>query len=72
MVLEEKKEGGIVVAELVPGGNAEKSGQVQVGDELIATSAVVYNDEEFYGGVKVRKGMQVVRLAVRGEKFDTV
>lgn len=56
----------------LPGGNAEKAGGVEVGDELIATSAVVYNSEMDYGGVKVRKGEEVVRLAVRGEKFNTV
>ena len=57
---------------LLPGGNAEKTGGVEVGDELIATSAVVYNTEMDYGGVKVRKGQEVVRLTVRGEKFKTV
>ena len=57
---------------MLPGGNAAKAAAIEVGDELIATSAVVYNSEMDYGGVKVRKGQEVVRLAVRGERFDTV
>ncbi|XP_024528234.1 protein MET1, chloroplastic-like isoform X1 [Selaginella moellendorffii] len=72
MILEEDAAGNIFVAEVSPGGNAEKSGLVEVGDQLIATSAVVYADQEVYQGVTVRKGMQVVRLNVRGEKFETV
>lgn len=72
IVLEEAKAGNIFVAEVVGGGNAEKSGLIDVGDQLIATSAIVYGSEEYYQGVKVRKGMQVVRLSVFGEKFDTV
>lgn len=43
-----------------------------MGDQLIATSAVVYGSEDDYQGVMVRKGMQIVRLNVRGEKFNTV
>ena len=60
------------MAEVVKDGNADRSGLVDVGDQLIATSAIVYGAEEFYQGVKVRKGMQIVRLGVFGEKFDTV
>lgn len=33
---------------------------------------VVYNNTEDYGGVKVKKGQERVRLLVKGEKFDTV
>ncbi|KAL3677982.1 hypothetical protein R1sor_020938 [Riccia sorocarpa] len=68
----ETKIGTIVVDEVIKGGNAENSGLVEVGDQLIATSAVVYSDADVYQGVTVRKGMQVVRLNVRGEKFKTV
>lgn len=72
LVLEEDRAGNIVVAELVKDGNAEKNGLVDVGDQLIATSAIVYGSVEDYQGVKVRKGMQTVRLNVRGERFETV
>eukprot|EP00897_Mesotaenium_endlicherianum_P008561 jgi/Mesen1/7733/ME000407S06965 len=72
LVLEEDKSGNIFVAEVSSGGNAEKTGLIGVGDQLIATSAVVYNDSDDYGGVTVRKGMQLVRLNVRGESFNTV
>ncbi|KAI5071172.1 hypothetical protein GOP47_0013423 [Adiantum capillus-veneris] len=72
IVLEEDKAGNIFVAEVFEGGNADKSGLVDVGDQLIATSAIVYGSEDYYQGVRVRKGMQVVRLSVLGEKFDTV
>ena len=72
MVLEEKKEGGIFVGEIVEGGNADKSGLVSVGDELIATSGVVFNSTQDYGGVSVKKGEETIRFATRGEDFKTV
>lgn len=72
VVLEEDKSGNIFVAELVKDGNADKSGLVDIGDQLIATSAVVYANIEDYQGVRVRKGMEIVRLNVRGETFETV
>ncbi|KAG6550617.1 hypothetical protein Mapa_007870 [Marchantia paleacea] len=72
IAFEETKIGTIVVGEVISGGNAQNSGLVEVGDQLIATSAVVYSDTDEYQGVTVRKGMQVVRLNVRGEKFETV
>ncbi|KAL2641427.1 hypothetical protein R1flu_009014 [Riccia fluitans] len=72
IAFEETKIGTIVVDEVIKGGNAESSGLVEVGDQLIATSAVVYSDTDEYQGVTVRKGMQIVRLNVRGEKFQTV
>ncbi|GJP83072.1 hypothetical protein CLOP_g13280 [Closterium sp. NIES-67] len=71
MVLEERA-GGIFVAEVARGGNAEAAGVVDAGDQLIATSAIVYDDSDSYGGVVVKKGMRVVRFNVRGESFDTV
>lgn len=37
------------------------------GDQLIATSGIVYNKESEYGGAKVKMGQQVVRLKVMGE-----
>lgn len=72
IILEEDKAGNIFVAEVIRDGNADKSGLVDVGDQLISTSAIVYGTEDYYQGVKVRKGMQIVRLGVRGEKFETV
>ena len=72
LVLEEKKEGGIFVGEIVEGGNADKSGLVSVGDELIATSGVVFNSTQDYGGVSVKKGEETIRFATRGEDFKTV
>ena len=72
IVLVEKKDGNIVVEEVVEEGAAAKSGLVSPGDQLIATSAVVYNSEKDYGGVSVKSGEEEIRLAVRGESFDTV
>jgi len=72
LVLEEDKSGDIFVMEVVAGGNSDKTGLVTVGDQLLATSAVVYNSTTDYGGVSVPKGEQTIRFAVRGEKFDTV
>jgi len=60
------------VDEVLEGGNAYKSGLIEAGDQLIATSAIVYGSEEDYQGVMVRKGMQIIRLNVRGERFETV
>jgi len=73
LVLEENKaRGGIFVAEVLPGGNAAKTGLIAVGDELIATSAIVFDSEMLYGEVKVKKGEKSVRIVARGQKFDTV
>uniref|UniRef100_A0A7S4GIG1 PDZ domain-containing protein n=1 Tax=Eutreptiella gymnastica TaxID=73025 RepID=A0A7S4GIG1_9EUGL len=72
MVLEEDGNGGIVVSEILEEGNAAKEGTIQVGDSLIATTALVYNTEQSYGSVTVKGGEQYVRVAVRGEKFDTI
>lgn len=73
LVLEENKSTGtIVVAEIVPGGNAEKSGAISVGDQLIATSGYTRTTEQTYNEITVRGGEQLVRLPVRGESFDTV
>lgn len=72
IAFEEDKVGKIFVGEVIKDGNAYKSGLVDAGDELIATSAIVYGSEEDYQGVMVRKGMQIVRLNVRGERFETV
>jgi C-terminal processing protease CtpA/Prc len=73
LVLEERKAtGSIVVAEIVPGGNAEKSGVISIGDQLIATSGYTRTTEQMYGDIAVRGGEQIIRLQVRGESFDTV
>jgi hypothetical protein len=37
------------------------------GDQLVATSGVVYNKVSDYGGVSVKGGQQVVRMTVQGE-----
>ena len=57
--------------EVVEDGAAFKSGLVSPGDELIATSAVIFNNTKDYGGVSVKSGEEEIRLAVRGESFDT-
>ena len=66
------KNGNIFVEELVPGGAAEQSGLISVGDRLIATSAIVFNSEMDYGGVSVKKGEEQIRFSTRGESFDVV
>ena len=53
-------------------GNAAKAGLVSVGDQLLSTSALVFNSSSDYGGVSVKKGEETIKFAVRGEKFDTV
>lgn len=72
IVFEERREGGIFIAELPEEGKAARTGLAEVGDELLATSAVVYTGQDTYGGVTVRKGMEVVRIPVRGESFNAV
>lgn len=72
LVLEEKSNGDIKVAEIVPGGNADKTNQVSVGDMLIATSGLTRTTEQFYGDVAVRGGETMVRMLVRGQTFNTV
>jgi hypothetical protein len=37
------------------------------GDQLIATSGVVYNNDMDYGGIIVKRGEQIIRMAVQGE-----
>lgn len=72
LVLEQNRASGdIFVVEVLPDCSAAKDGRIAVGDQLIATSAIVYATTEDYGGVSVKKGMQMVRLLVKGEKFDT-
>lgn len=53
LVLEEDGQGGIVVAEVVPGGAAARTGSVSVGDSLISTSGHTYNKLTDYGGTQV-------------------
>ena len=72
LVLEQNKTSlDIFVVEVMPDGSAAKDGRIAPGDQLIATSAIVYQSEEDYGGVSVKKGMQMVRLLCKGESFDT-
>ena len=70
LVLEERARGGIFVGEVAAEGAC--AGEVQVGDELVLTSGVVYTKTEDYGGVQVRKGAEKVMMPTRGETFDTV
>lgn len=72
IVLEEDKTGSIYVVEVKPDGSAAAEGQVQVGDQLVATSGVVYKKELDYGGAKVKGGQEIIRLSVQGETFKTV
>jgi predicted metalloprotease with PDZ domain len=53
LVLEEDGQGGIVVAEVVPGGAAARTGCVSVGDSLISTSGHTYSKLTDYGGTQV-------------------
>ncbi len=71
LVLEANTAGEIYVVDVVPEGSAAKDGRIEVGDQLISTSAIVYTSEDDYGGVAVKTGQKMVRLLVRGEKFDT-
>mmetsp|Transcript_15930 Transcript_15930/g.34534 ORF Transcript_15930/g.34534 Transcript_15930/m.34534 type:complete len:191 (+) Transcript_15930:68-640(+) len=72
LLLEEKKNGEIYVAEIVPDSSAARSGVISVGDILISTSAHVTTSMQVYGETEVPGGEQKVRLNVRGEKFETV
>jgi S1-C subfamily serine protease len=72
LVLEEDKTGKIFVAEILEDSNAAKSGLINVGDQLLATSAMVFNSTSDYGGVSVKKGEETIRFATRGEDFKTV
>ncbi|KAK9806074.1 hypothetical protein WJX72_000187 [[Myrmecia] bisecta] len=72
LVLEERKSGGIFVAEVQVGGNAERDGQISAGDELLATSGITHTREMQYQDNIVKTGETVVRLTCRGENFNTV
>ncbi|GLC37350.1 hypothetical protein PLESTB_001596900 [Pleodorina starrii] len=73
IVLEQdSKSGNIFVVEIKPDGSAARDGRVKLGDQLIATSGVIYTTESDYGGATVKGGQQVVRLRVQGETFKTV
>ena len=72
LVLEEDKQGNIFVAEVIEDGNSAKTGLVNVGDQLLYVSAVVFNKTNDYGGVQVKAGEETIKFMTRGEKFDTV
>jgi S1-C subfamily serine protease len=67
LVLEERKTGEIIVAEVQPGGHAEKLGSINTGDILISTSAYIYTRESKYGEATVKSGEQRVILNTRSE-----
>ena len=71
-MLEEDKTGKIFVAEILEDSNAARAGLINVGDQLLATSAMVFNSSQDYGGVSVKKGEETIRFATRGEDFKTV
>jgi len=71
LVLQPNKQGSVFVVEVLPTGSAAKDGRVDVGDELIATSALIYTSESTYGGVAVKGGQKIVRLLCKTETFDT-
>ncbi|KAL4419627.1 hypothetical protein ABPG77_008568 [Micractinium sp. CCAP 211/92] len=74
LVLEEGQGGrGVYVAEIAAEGNAARlAPEISVGDELIATSGMVYTTEQEYQGNRVRGGETYVRLNVRNNDFKTV
>ncbi|CAD7700041.1 unnamed protein product, partial [Ostreobium quekettii] len=72
IVLEEANSSGIYVAEVVEGGNAARSGQISVGDQLISTSGVIYTTSQTYGATEVRGGEKVVQMNTMNETFDSV
>lgn len=43
-----------------------------MGDQLLATSAMVFNFTEEYGGVSVKKGEETIMFQTMGEDFNTV
>ncbi len=59
-------------AAITPGGNADKTGQLTVGDQLISCSGVTYGRIEEYGGVKVRKDQSVVSINCTAQSFKAV
>ena len=68
LVLEEDRSGAIFVAEVLPGGNAERLGIISPRDQLIATSGFIRTTEQVYGQTVVQ-GMQPVcwwKTACRG------
>lgn len=71
LVLEETSE-GIRVAEIQPGGNAERLGIISPRDQLIATSGFIRTTQQVYGETTVQGGEQMIRLNVRGESWETV
>jgi len=72
LVLETDKHNNIFVAEIKRGGNAEREGSIGVGDVLVSTSAYVTTTEQQYGETWVQGGEKFIKLATRGETFDTV
>ena len=59
-------------AEVAPDSNAARSGEVGVGDSLIATSGLTYTRTQEYQGNVVRGGEQMVRVMVRNNSWKTV
>jgi C-terminal processing protease CtpA/Prc len=67
LVLEERKGGAIVVAEVQAGGHADKLGSINTGDILISTSAYIYTRESKYGEATVKSGEMRIIMNTRGE-----
>lgn len=73
LILEEDRDSGsIYVGEVVKDGNADRNGSISAGDILIATAGYTRTTEQTYGVTIVPGGERVVRLQVRGERFETV
>eukprot|EP00238_Polyblepharides_amylifera_P003724 CAMPEP_0196580572 /NCGR_PEP_ID=MMETSP1081-20130531/29401_1 /TAXON_ID=36882 /ORGANISM="Pyramimonas amylifera, Strain CCMP720" /LENGTH=192 /DNA_ID=CAMNT_0041900475 /DNA_START=60 /DNA_END=638 /DNA_ORIENTATION=+ len=72
LILEERENGEIYVAEIVPESNSAKTEKISVGDTLISTTAIVFTTEAEYGEVTVKGGETRVTLPCRGESFETI
>lgn len=74
LVLEEGNGGrGVYVVEIPAEGNAARlAPEINVGDELIATTGMTYTTEQDYGEIRVRGGETYVRVNVRNNDFKTV
>ena len=80
LVLEENPDGMVIVAEVVPGGNADKAGaNVKERDIIVGTSAVVLKKDEASGryekegyGDTPYTNWETIYFDCVGQSFDTV
>lgn len=78
VLAENAKDQTVFVEEVVPGGNAEQTGKVQVGDVLVACSATLLKagkegefEREGYGQ-RPYDNWETVNFDCRGQKYETV